>query len=212
MRIIVTAGPTRESIDAVRFLSNRSTGSMGYAIARALAVRHEVVLVSGPVQLSPPRNVEFVSVETAREMRTEVVRRFAESDAVVMCAAVADYRPARRIRGKIRKDGQPRRLDLVPNPDILAELGRRKRPGQVLVGFALEAGRGLTAARRKLRAKHLDAIFRNEIGTMGAPSVRGELIEADGNVTPIRNLSKERVAKLIEKLIGKLGNVGRKNV
>lgn len=207
MRIIVTAGPTREPIDSVRYLSNRSTGSMGYAIARALAVRHEVVLVSGPVQLSAPRGVEFVSVETAREMRAEVVRRFARSDAVVMCAAVADYRPARRIRGKIRKDGRPRSLELVPNPDILAELGRRKRPGQVLIGFALEAGRGLEGARRKLRSKNLDAIVRNEIETMGAASVRGEVIEASGDVTPIPGLSKERVAKLIEELIGKLGDV-----
>ena len=207
MRIIVTAGPTREPIDSVRYLSNRSTGSMGYAIARALAVRHEVVLVSGPVQLSAPRGVEFVSVETAREMRAEVVRRFARSDAVVMCAAVADYRPARRIRGKIRKDDRPRSLELVPNPDILAELGRRKRPGQVLIGFALEAGRGLAGARRKLRSKNLDAIVRNEIETMGAASVRGEVIEASGDVTPIPGLSKERVAKLIEELIGKLGDV-----
>ena len=207
MRIIVTAGPTREPIDSVRYLSNRSTGSMGYAIARALAVRHEVVLVSGPVQLSAPRGVEFVSVETAREMRAEVVRRFAKSNAVVMCAAVADYRPARRIRGKIRKDDRPRSLELVPNPDILAELGRRKRPGQVLIGFALEAGRGLAGARRKLRSKNLDAIVRNEIETMGAASVRGEVIEASGDVTPIRGLSKERVAELIEELIGKLGDV-----
>ncbi|MFH0963994.1 MAG: phosphopantothenoylcysteine decarboxylase [Planctomycetota bacterium] len=204
MRILVTAGPTREPVDSVRYLSNRSSGSMGYAIARRLSRRHRVTLVSGPTALRPPKDVEFVVVETAREMRREVLRRFRRVDAVVMCAAVTDYRPARRVLGKIRKGTGPLRLDLVLNPDILAELGRRKRRGQVLVGFALEARKGLARARRKLRTKKLDAILRNDLSTIGAAKVRGELIQADGAVTPINGLPKRAVAELIEKVILKV--------
>lgn len=198
----MTAGPTREPLDAVRFLSNRSTGKLGYAIAGALARRHEVTLVSGPTALRAPRGVRFVPVETAREMHAAVVRRFGEADAVIMNAAVADYRPARRRRGKIAKGGTLT-LALVRNVDILLDLGRRKRPGQVLIGFALEARKGLARARKKLREKNLDAIVRNDLSTMGADTVSGTLIEADGTLTKLDGVSKRALAGILEHVIRK---------
>ena len=203
MRIIVTAGPTREPIDSVRFLSNRSSGKLGYAIARALARRHDVTLVSGPTALAPPPGVTFVPVETARQMYREVVSRFARADVVIMNAAVADYRPARVRRGKIPKGDGPMHLTLVRNPDILAALGRRKKPAQVLVGFALEARKGLDRAWRKLREKNLDIIVCNDLSTMGSERADGAILERDGAVTPLAGLSKAALARLIEKFIGK---------
>ena len=199
----MTAGPTREPLDAVRFLSNRSTGKLGYALAAALSRRHEVTLVSGPTALAAPRGVRFVSVETAREMHAAVLACFREADAVIMNAAVADYRPARRRRGKIAK-GPPMTLALVRNVDILDDLGRRKRPGQVLIGFALETRKGLARARRKLAEKNLDAIVRNDVATMGADTVSGMLVEADGTLTRLDNISKRALAGILERVIRKV--------
>ena len=203
MRIVVTAGPTREPIDDVRFLSNRSTGKLGYALAAALARRHEVTLVSGPTALVPPKRVAFVSVETAREMHAAVLGYLEQTDAVIMNAAVADYRPVRRRRGKIPK-GPDLTLSLVRTVDILADLGRRKRPGQVLIGFALEARSGLSRARRKLAEKNLDAIVRNDLTTMGADTLSGTLIEADGTLTRLEDISKSALAGILEKVIRKV--------
>ena len=204
MRIIVTAGPTREPIDAVRFITNRSTGKFGYALASALSHRHEVTLISGPTALRAPRNVRFIGVETARQMRSEVLRRFKRCDAVIMNAAVCDYRPARRRTGKLRKERASLSLDLVRNPDILADLGRRKRPGQVLIGFALETRKGLVRARRKLREKNLDAVFRNDPDALGSDVVTGCLIEADGAITEFENVLKSTFARVLEKVIRKV--------
>lgn len=170
MRFLVTAGPTREPIDDVRFLSNRSTGRMGYAVAEAAArAGHEVVLVSGPVALDPPSGVAVVPVETALEMRAAVLPRLPETDALVMAAAVADYRPEARIAGKRKKggDGETWNLALVRNPDILADAAASKGE-RIHVGFAVESADLVVNASRKLAAKSLDLIVANDVSAFGA--------------------------------------------
>ena len=162
-KVLVTAGPTREKIDAVRFLSNRSSGKMGFALAQAaLDLGANVTLVSGPVALAPPLGVEFVPVETALEMQAEVLKRFGATDLVIKNAAVADYRAKESASGKVKKTGDLS-LELVQNPDILAELGRLKRPDQVVVGFAAETSNLEGYAREKLLAKKADWIIGNDL-------------------------------------------------
>lgn len=169
MRLLVSAGPTREFVDPVRFLSNRSTGKMGYAVARAaVEAGHEVVLVSGPVSLEPPPGLAaFVPVVSARDMLAALRRAVAAADALVMTAAVADFRPARVSRRKIHKGAMPEFLRLVPNPDILATLTRRKGR-RVFIGFAAETERAVAGAARKLRAKGLDLVVANDVTLPGA--------------------------------------------
>jgi len=163
VRILVTAGPTREALDSVRFLSNRSSGKMGYSLAEAAWQRGaDVTLVSGPTSLAPPHGVEHVSVCSAEEMKQAVFAAFPESSVVIMCAAVADYRPAHRFSGKIKKKDATMTLELVRTPDILAELGARKGK-RILVGFAAEAEHVERYAREKLEKKHLDLIVANDI-------------------------------------------------
>jgi phosphopantothenoylcysteine decarboxylase/phosphopantothenate--cysteine ligase len=204
MRILVTAGPTREPIDDVRFLTSGSSGQMGYAVAEAARdAGHDVVLVSGPVALAPPDGVTFVPVVTALEMHDAVIERFAETDAVVMVAAVADYRPAERIEGKRKKTGGPWDLRLVRNPDILAELGRRRRTDQVLVGFALEAADGEANARGKLKAKNLDLIVLDSPATVGADRSEFAILTRDGAVTRIPDTTKPDLAARLVGLIEK---------
>lgn len=147
LRLLVSAGPTREYLDPVRFLSNPSSGRMGYAVAEAARDRGaEVVLVSGPTALPDPWGVEVVRVESALEMRKALLDRYPWAQAVVMAAAVADYRPAETLKDKEPKAEAEKLLRLVPNPDILRELGERKE-GRVLVGFAMETREGLERAR-----------------------------------------------------------------
>jgi len=141
-------------------------------------------------------------------MHAAVLDCFKKADAVIMNAAVADYRPARARRGKIAK-GSNLTLTLVHNVDILADLGRRKRPGQALIGFALEARKGLSRARKKLADKNLDAIVRNDLATMGADTVSGTLIEADGTLTVLEGISKRALAGVLEKVIRKVASHDR---
>jgi phosphopantothenoylcysteine decarboxylase/phosphopantothenate--cysteine ligase len=163
VRVLVTAGPTREALDSVRFLSNRSSGKMGYSLAEAAWQRGaDVTLVSGPTSLAPPHGVEHVPVCSAEEMKQAVFAAFPESSVVIMCAAVADYRPAHRFSGKIKKKDATMTLELVRTPDILAELGARKGK-RILVGFAAEAEHVERYAREKLEKKHLDLIVANDI-------------------------------------------------
>jgi len=168
-RVLVTAGPTVEDLDAVRFISNRSSGKMGYAIAGEAERRGaEVVLISGPTQLEPPPGVEFIQVRSAREMAAAVFERFPTTDAVIMAAAVSDYQPAEFFDGKIKKDCQALQLSLVPTPDILKTLGQQKQ-GQVLVGFAAESTNLREYALRKLKDKRLDLIVANNVSGPDAP-------------------------------------------
>ena len=169
-RVLVTAGPTREAIDPVRYVTNRSSGKMGYAIAKAAARRGAgVTLVSGPVSLPAPAYVELVSVESAREMYEAVTARSDAADIVVKAAAVADYRPVSVAENKIKKtDGDEMSIPLARTDDILAELGRRKRPGQFLCGFSMETENMLENSRRKLKKKNLDLIAANNVKVAGA--------------------------------------------
>jgi phosphopantothenoylcysteine decarboxylase/phosphopantothenate--cysteine ligase len=197
MNILVTAGPTHEYWDAVRFLGNASSGRMGIAIAEAAARRgHRATLVLGPASVSPPSRVRVVRVVSALQMQAAVRRAFPAADAVVMAAAVADYRPAARIRGKMRRTGRRLRLDLVPNPDILAGLGRRKG-GRILVGFALQPGPGLREAREKMRRKNLDWCVLDHPGAIGRDRATTTLIDRAGRVRTWRLLPKRRFAVLL---------------
>jgi phosphopantothenoylcysteine decarboxylase / phosphopantothenate---cysteine ligase len=168
--VIVTAGPTYEDIDDVRYIGNRSSGKMGYALA-AEAVRRgaRVILVSGPSALAPPAGAELVRVRSAEQMNTVVQRNAADADIIVMAAAVADYTPERRAQGKIEKGEAPLELSLVRTPDILAELGRARGGGArpVLIGFAAESGDPLERGRQKLVRKGADLIVANDISTEG---------------------------------------------
>jgi phosphopantothenoylcysteine decarboxylase/phosphopantothenate--cysteine ligase len=166
--VLVTAGPTEEPLDPVRFLSNRSSGKMGYAVAEAAAARGaHVVLVSGPVHLSVPAGVSLVSVRTTEEMRAAVLQHLPEATIVVKAAAVADYRVKHPAAGKIKKSEARLTLELEPTPDILAELGSIKGE-RLLVGFAAETGDPLPEARRKLASKHCDMLVGNRVDLEGS--------------------------------------------
>lgn len=164
--VLVTAGPTREPIDPARFLSNRSSGKMGYALARAAYRRGaRVILVAGPTALAAPAGVERVNVQTAQEMYDAVMEYAESADVVIKSAAVADYRAKTVSREKIKKEQIGSCLELERNPDILKELGRRKKPGQILVGFAAESSALEEEGRKKLIAKNLDMIAVNNINS-----------------------------------------------
>ncbi len=163
-RVLVTAGPTREAIDPVRFITNRSSGKMGYALAAAAAAAGaETVLISGPVALGPPPLCRLVRVESAAEMAAAVHAEFESADLVVMAAAVADYRPVHRASAKLHKKAGALRLELERTEDILASLAERRKPSQVLVGFAAETDRVAESAKEKLIRKHLDFIVANDV-------------------------------------------------
>jgi phosphopantothenoylcysteine decarboxylase/phosphopantothenate--cysteine ligase len=197
MNLLVTAGPTHEYWDAVRFIGNASSGRMGIAIAGAAARRgHQVTLVLGPSREAPPPGVRTIRVVSARQMQAAVHRAFPHADAVVMAAAVSDYRPARRARGKRPKIAGPLRLDLVPTPDILAGLGRRKGR-RTLVGFALQTGDGLRAAIEKLRKKNLDWCVMDGPESMGTGRATVTLIDRAGRSTTWRDIPKRRFGTIL---------------
>ena len=177
-KCLISAGPTREWIDSVRYLSNPSSGKMGFELARsAMEKGFDVTLVSGPVSLSCPEGVNFVSVETALEMQEALINFFAEADLTIMSAAVSDHRPENLGNLKIKKDQLPDQLKLIPNPDILLELGKLKGSQQTLVGFAAESDDHLDNARKKLEGKNLDWIVVNDISnrTIGFESEKNEV-------------------------------------
>ena len=169
-KILVTAGPTREALDPVRFLTNHSTGKMGYAIARVAAARGaEVTLVTGPTEIKKPGFVKVVSIESAREMYEAVTAASEEQDAIIKAAAVADYRPAHVSDEKIKKkDGDELSIPVERTDDILAYLGSHKKPGQFLCGFSMETEHMLENSRKKLEKKNLDMIVANNLKVAGA--------------------------------------------
>ncbi len=198
-RVLVTAGPTREALDPVRFLSNPSTGTMGFALARAAAQRGaEVVLVAGPTHLSTPPGVQRVDVETAAEMKAAVDRE-KDADIVFMAAAVADYRPVFRSDSKTKKSNETITIQFEPTEDILAGLGARRTPGQVLVGFAMETDDATEHARRKLERKRLDWIVLNNLREPGAGFGTGTnrvtLLHRSGTVEELPLLPKSELAE-----------------
>ena len=199
-RVLITAGPTREAIDPVRYLSNRSSGRMGFALAEAARDRGaSVELVLGPTRLEPPAGIEVVSVESAEQMRAAVLECFDAADFCLMAAAVADYRIANPSVQKIKKGNGPPRLELEPTPDILHELGERKG-AQVLIGFAAETENLRENAVRKLREKNCDFLVANPVGESGAgagiDSVenQGVLLAASGDAVELPRSSKIEMA------------------
>jgi phosphopantothenoylcysteine decarboxylase/phosphopantothenate--cysteine ligase len=203
-RVLVTAGPTHEPIDPVRYIGNHSSGKMGFAVARAAALRGaEVTLISGPVQLRTPRNVRRINVTTACEMMEVTEKEFTMADLVVMASAVADYAPVDPANRKIKREEQPSdslTITLRKNPDILKTLGGLKSL-QVLVGFALETHDGMEHARKKLAAKNLDMIVLNNAGEEGAGFMTDTnivtILTADGKLEALPKLTKFDVANVI---------------
>jgi phosphopantothenoylcysteine decarboxylase/phosphopantothenate--cysteine ligase len=199
-QVLISAGPTYEPIDPVRFLGNRSSGKMGYALAEA-AIRRgaRVTLVSGPVALAAPAVEEFVAVESCDEMRAALMERFGRASITIMTAAVSDFAPAEIAVNKIKREGALH-LDLRPTSDILAELGSRRAPGQLLIGFAAETENAAANARGKLERKHLDAIVLNDVSRpgigFGSDRNAGEIITAAG-VIEIPEMNKAEMAERI---------------
>lgn len=207
MRILITAGPTREYFDTVRFISNPSSGKMGYAIAASAVQRgHEVVLVSGPVSLSRPHGVTVKSVTSAGEMLAAATSEFEACDAAIMTAAVCDYRPTRRLDHKLKKQNRLRPIQLQPTTDICALLGRQKAH-RVVIGFAMEDHDEHAHAEGKLRRKRCDAIVLNGIDNVGGDHATIEILRANGGWSrPIRGAKSEiadRVVRLTEELAHK---------
>lgn len=167
--VLITAGPTQEALDPVRFLTNHSSGKMGYALAQAaLDMGAKVTLISGPVQLQAPAQAELIPVTTAVEMFEAVRAHYETADLIIKAAAVGDYRPLHVSEQKIKKEGDSLHVEFVKNPDILAYVGTHKQPHQVLCGFAMETQNLLENARGKLAAKHCDMIVANDLHTAGA--------------------------------------------
>lgn len=210
-KIVITAGPTYEKIDPVRFIGNYSSGKMGFALAEVCAERGaEVELVTGPVSLKTVHPaIRRTNVESAQEMYDAVVRMYPDADAAIMCAAVADYRPQERAEKKIKRNTDDMTLTLVPNPDIAAALGQIKQPGQLLVGFALETDNEEQNALSKMQRKNLDFIVLNSLQDAGAgfrcDTNRITILSRDGErqsfgLKPKKEVAGDIVDKLIEKL------------
>ena len=205
MTFLITAGPTREPIDPVRYISNRSSGKMGYAIAEAAShAGHEVILISGPVNLAPPRNTKFISVSTSDEMFDAVHQQADRSDICVLCAAVADYKPAEVSPVKIKKCAAQVSLELIPTRDILQSLGQRQSRKFLLVGFAAETDHLEANAARKLREKNCDIIVAND-ARIGMETDENELLILfrDGEIKKISRASKTFLARELVKIFFK---------
>lgn len=183
-RVLITAGPTQEALDPVRYLTNHSSGKMGYSLAQAaLDMGAEVTLISGPVQLTAPKGVRFYPVTTAKEMFDAVCAHCDTADFIIKAAAVGDYRPLYVSEQKIKKGGERLHVEFVKNPDILAYLGEHKRPHQIICGFAMETQNLLENAQAKLENKHCDMIVANDLHTEGAG------FQSDTNIATILDRS-----------------------
>jgi phosphopantothenoylcysteine decarboxylase/phosphopantothenate--cysteine ligase len=204
MKIVVSAGPTRERIDAVRFITNFSSGKMGYAIAGAAATAgHQVVLVSGPVTIAPPPGVDTIRVESAAEMATAIHSSAADADAIIMAAAVADYRPVKQLEHKMKKTDGNLTIELERTEDILKTLGEQKNPDCILVGFAAETDNLLENAIDKLKRKNLDWIVLNDVSRpgigFGSDQNAVTLISRDGRIIELDSAAKSVIAaKILE--------------
>ena len=207
LKLMVTAGPTIEAIDPVRYITNRSSGKMGYAIARAALMRGaEVTLISGPTSLTPPAGSIFIDVKTADEMKNAVLENHGNMDAIIKAAAVADYRPAKSADQKIKKTADEMSINLVKNPDILSELGKASsKPGRVLVGFAAETENILDNAKEKMARKNLDMIVVNDVSRKDSgfdvDTNKVTFLFKDGSNEELPLLTKEEVAnRLLDKI------------
>lgn len=197
MTFLITAGPTREAIDPVRYISNRSSGKMGYAIAEAaLNAGHDAILISGPANLAPPPNAKFISVSTSDEMFDAVHQHADSSDICVLCAAVADYKPAQVSPVKIKKRDAGISLELIPTRDILRSLGQRQNRKFLLVGFAAETDRLEANATEKLRRKNCDIIVAND-ARIGMEGDENELLIL------LRDGEMKRISRAPKKILGR---------
>jgi phosphopantothenoylcysteine decarboxylase/phosphopantothenate--cysteine ligase len=207
--VLVTAGPTREALDPVRFISNRSSGKMGYAIAESSSRRGaEVILISGPTNLNPPSNVKLIKVESAIQMRDEVMAYASKAQIIIMSAAVSDYRPKEVSQQKIKRGQNTMTITLEENPDILAELGENKKPDQIIIGFSMETENLIENSRKKLEKKKADIIVANDVSKEGAGFGTDTnivtLIASDGQIDELPLMSKYDVANVIlDKAINK---------
>jgi len=206
VKFLVTAGPTREPIDPVRYISNRSSGKMGYAIAEAaLDAGHQVILISGPVNIDPPQHAKFVSVSTGDEMFDAVHQHADKCDVCVLCAAVADYKPAAFSPTKIKKRGQRISLELIRTRDILDSLGHRHDRRFLLVGFAAETNELEQNAMQKLRDKNCDLMIANDVSSAnsGMESDANEvtvLFQNNGKRQKISRAPKKNIARELVKI------------
>lgn len=204
--VLVTAGGTREALDPVRFLGNRSSGKMGYALAEAAQSRGaRVILISGPSALYPPAHCEVVKVTTAEEMRSAVLSRMAEATVVIKAAAVADYRPRMVADQKLKRTG-PMTVELLPTEDILAEVVRQRRPGQLIVGFAAETENRLENGRAKLLRKGVDAIVINDVSREGVgfdADLNGATFLTTSTAIDLPEMSKRKLAdRILDEVVG----------
>lgn len=202
MRIIITAGGTREYIDPVRFISNASSGRMGYALARAaLNAGHEVILITAPAYLRKPAGVEVIEIESSAQMFTAVKNHFPDCDCLIMAAAVSDYKPAKQSPSKIKKSQADLTIDLKPTQDILSWAGRNKSQNQVVAGFALEDKNLKENAEKKLKSKKLDMIVANSPSAIAAENSTVYIKTAVGDWITFAESSKTATAKKIIKII-----------
>jgi len=205
MHFLITGGGTREYIDPVRFISNASSGRMGYALARAaLKAGHKVTLITAPTTQRVPGGAKIIKVETATEMFEAVRKHFSRCDCLIMAAAVADYTPVRSVKTKIKKEDKFLTIKLKPTTDILKWAGRHKKKKQVVVGFALEDRKLRERAERKLKDKNLDMIIANTPAAVGADKSTVQIKTPDSSWTKIENASKITTAKRIIKMIERL--------
>ena len=205
MRILITAGPTREYLDPVRYLSNASSGRIGCALAQAaLLAGHQVTLVLGPCPAEPPEGAEVVRVTSAEEMLEAVAARFDACDALLASAAVADYRPVAKRPEKIKKGEARLTVELERTPDILAEMARRRKR-QILVGFCLETEDLERRARGKLEAKALDLVVANGPEAIGADRQDALLVRRNGQTTRLAGVTKADLASAILEAVGAAG-------
>jgi phosphopantothenoylcysteine decarboxylase/phosphopantothenate--cysteine ligase len=196
MRVLITAGPTYEPIDPVRFIGNRSSGKMGAAIVNAAVATHDVSAILGQVAVPIHGNIHRIDIQTADEMLQAVTREFPNHDLLIMAAAVADYRPKKSSSGKISRQGDLT-LELESTPDILAAAGKMKRKDQRTVGFSLESSPDLSRVRRKMLDKNLDLIVYNPLPTLGSDRVDATLLWPNGREEKLPSLSKADFADIL---------------
>jgi phosphopantothenoylcysteine decarboxylase/phosphopantothenate--cysteine ligase len=205
MRILITAGGTREYIDPVRFISNASSGKMGYALARAASkAGHKVMLITAPTSQKPPGKAKLVHVETAAQMYEAVKKHFSRSDCLIMAAAVADYASARPAKTKLRRTGKSITLKLKPTPDILKWAASHKKKTQIVVGFALEDTALRTRAGKKMMDKNLDMIVANSTSAIGVEKSSVQIKIPNSPWLEIKNVTKFVTASKIIRLAEKL--------
>ncbi len=205
-KVLITAGGTREYFDPIRFISNASSGTLGYALAKiSYALGANVTLISAPTCLKKPYGVKTIDVVSAQDMYNEVMKVINDVDVIIMNSAVADFRPKKYSKSKLKKSKETGIIELVPNPDILKEIGKRKRENQTVIGFAAESDNVIENAKDKLKRKNLDVIIANKLDVFSKQTHKGYIIFKDGKIVEIPEVDKESSALFILSTIFKRG-------